>query len=415
MENEARTARIPSTLHHQGARRFWLAIALTGIATGLGAALLTKLLEWVQHFAWHGSATDILTAAEHASLLKHVVVLGSAALLTGFGQLLLKRLSSGNGIDTTEAIWFNAGRMPALRTLGSSVLSVIDVALGVSLGREGAPKQAGAVFANLFCDWQHLSDEQRQLLVACGAGAGMGAAYGVPLGGALFALEVMRGKLALRYVLPALFTSLIATGVSWLFLPNAPTYNIPSFPSTTSVLVWALLAGPLLGLAAVGYVRLITWADRHRPSGWGTVHDSGGRVGSARARLFLVSADSWQWQRPFAVALHGRGGVAPDVYSAGAQTHGYRMVPAQRSTGRHVYAVAYRRSAAGRRFGFRLVSRVSWKSSGIVCHAGSCCDDWCHDARAGICGGVDHGADWQRPFLCVAVVADRLPGYAGGS
>lgn len=92
MENEAKAARIPSTLHHQSARRFWRAIGLTGIATGLGAALLTKLLEWVQQVAWHGSATDILTAAEHASLLKHVVVLGSAALLTGFGQLVLKRL-----------------------------------------------------------------------------------------------------------------------------------------------------------------------------------------------------------------------------------------------------------------------------------------------------------------------------------
>jgi H+/Cl- antiporter ClcA len=90
---------------------------------------------------------------------------------------------------------------------------VLIVGMGVSLGREGAPKQAGAVMANFFSDRGRLSDEQRRLLVACGAGAGMGAAYGVPLGGALFALEVMRGMLALRYVLPALFASVIATAV----------------------------------------------------------------------------------------------------------------------------------------------------------------------------------------------------------
>ena len=111
--------------------------------------------------------------------------------------------------------------MPALRTLASAVLSVIIVGLGVSLGREGAPKQAGAVFANLFSDKGRLSDEQRRLLVACGTGAGMGAAHGVPLGGALFALEVMRGKLALRFVLPALFASMIAAGVSWFALPKS--------------------------------------------------------------------------------------------------------------------------------------------------------------------------------------------------
>ncbi|WP_058187433.1 chloride channel protein [Terracidiphilus gabretensis] len=262
------SARIPSTLRHPRALHFWLAVVLTGVATGIGAALLTKLLELVQHLVWRGSPTDILSAAQHAGLPRHVLILLGAALLIGAGQLLLNRLSSGNGIDTTQAIWFNAGRMPTLRTLGSAVLSVLIVGMGVSLGREGAPKQAGAVFANLFSDKERLSDEQRQLLVACGAGAGMGAAYGVPLGGALFAIEVMRGKLALRYVLPALVTSLIATAVSWLFLPDAPTYVIPSFTVTASVLVWTLVAGPLLGLASVGYVRMITWADRNRPQGW---------------------------------------------------------------------------------------------------------------------------------------------------
>jgi chloride channel protein, CIC family len=259
---------IPSTLQHPRALRFWLAVLLTGASTGIGAAALTRLLEVVQHVAWRGSSTNILEAAQQASPLRHVLVLLSAALVTGLGQILLKQLSSGNGIDTTAAIWFHAGRMPALRTLGSAVLSVLIVGLGVSLGREGAPKQAGAVFANFFSDKERLSDEQRRLLVACGAGAGMGAAYGVPLGGALFALEVMRGKLALRYVLPALFASLVATGVSWLALPNAPTYIIPAYVSSASILIWALVAGPIVGVASVGYVRMVSWADRHRPQGW---------------------------------------------------------------------------------------------------------------------------------------------------
>jgi CIC family chloride channel protein len=259
---------IPSTFQSPDAVRFWLAVLFTGVGTGIGAAALTRLLEVVQHFAWSGSGTNILDAAQHASPLRHIVVLLAAAVFTGVGQLILKQLSSGNGIDTTAAIWFHAGRMPALRTLGSAVLSVLLVGMGVSLGREGAPKQAGAVFANFFSDRNRLSDEQRRLLVACGAGAGMGAAYGVPLGGALFALEVMRGKLALRYVLPALFASMIATGVSWFALPDAPTYVIPAFVSSASIILWALAVGPIAGLASVGYVRMVTWADRHRPKGW---------------------------------------------------------------------------------------------------------------------------------------------------
>ena len=141
---------IPSTLVRPGATRFWLAVLLTGVGTGIGAAALTRLLELVQHLAWSGSGTNILDAVEHAGVWRHVLVLLGAGLLTGAGQLILKQLSSGNGIDTTAAIWFHAGRMPALRTLGSAVLSVLDVGMGVSLGREGAPKQAGAVIAKLF-------------------------------------------------------------------------------------------------------------------------------------------------------------------------------------------------------------------------------------------------------------------------
>jgi H+/Cl- antiporter ClcA len=259
---------IPSTLARPGAAPFWLAVLLTGIGTGIAAAALTRLLEVVQHVMWNGPGTNLLDAAEHASVWRHILVLLGAGVLTGLGQIVLRQLSSGNGIDTTAAIWFHAGRMPAWRTLGSALLSVVIVGMGVSLGREGAPKQAGAVMANFFSDRAHLSDEQRRLLVACGAGAGMGAAYGVPLGGALFALEVMRGVLALRYVLPALFASVVATAVSWVALPDAPTYLIPAYPGSISSVLWALVAGPIAGVASVGYVRVVTWADRNKPRGW---------------------------------------------------------------------------------------------------------------------------------------------------
>jgi len=259
---------IPTTLARPGALRFWLAVCWIGTTTGLAAAALTRLLELVQRAAWRGSGTNILAAARQASGSRHLIVLIAAGILTGVGQVILKELSSGNGIDTTAAIWFFAGRMPALRTLGSAVLSIFAVAMGASMGREGAPKQAGAVFANFFADTEALSDEQRRLLVACGAGAGMGAAYGVPLGGALFALEVMRGKLALRFVLPALFASLIATGVSWVALPNAPTYIIPSFSLSASLITWVIVVSPIFAFGSILYIRLVRLADKNKPRGW---------------------------------------------------------------------------------------------------------------------------------------------------
>jgi H+/Cl- antiporter ClcA len=257
---------IPPTLSAPRALIFWSAVLLTGVGAGVGAAILTKALFLVQHLAWPGET--VVDAARAADAWHHLAMLLAAGAVTAIGQAVLRRLSSGNSIDITEAITNYAGRLPALRTLGTAVLSVVVVGLGASLGREGAPKQAGAVIANTLADRCALSDEQRRLLVACGAGAGMSAAYGVPLGGALFAVEVLRGVLALRLILPALLASAAAAGVAWwLALPNEPTYAIPSYPLTMSVVGWAIVAGPIVGVVSVGFVRLISWADRHKPTG----------------------------------------------------------------------------------------------------------------------------------------------------
>ncbi len=262
-------AKVPATLRDPGAPRFWLAVLLTGFAAGIGAAVLTLLFKAAQYLAWGVADPDaLIAAAREAGPLRHVAVLFAAGLVTVLGQWLMTRLTSGNSIEITAAIWFRAGRVPAVRTLGSAVLSIVIVGMGTALGREGAPKQAGAVFGNLFSDLQSLSDDERRLMVAIGAGAGMAAVYSVPLGGAIFALEVLRGALALRLVLPALAAALIATWTAAFVVPNEPIYAVPVYPIAPDVYLWAIVASPLIGLASIAFVRAIAWADRVRPSDW---------------------------------------------------------------------------------------------------------------------------------------------------
>jgi CIC family chloride channel protein len=262
-------AKVPTTLRDPGAIPFWIAVVLTGLCAGLGAALLTLLFDAAQQLAWGAAGpSELLQAARQASPQRHLGLLLGAGLAISVSQWLLTRLTSGNSIDVTAAIWFQAGRMPAWRTLGTAVLSILIVAMGVPLGREGAPKQFGVVFGNLFSSLQKLSNEQRRLVVAIGAGAGMAAVYSVPLGGALFALEVLRGALALRLVVPALAAALIATETASFVVPNAPLYTVPLYPISPDVYLWTILASPIIGLWSVVFVRAIAWAYRARPSGW---------------------------------------------------------------------------------------------------------------------------------------------------
>jgi chloride channel protein, CIC family len=126
----------------------------------------------------------------------------------------------------------------------------------------------GGVSGQLAAGWFGLTTEQRRLLVACGAGAGLAAVYNVPLGGALFAAELMLGSVAIPVVLPAVICSVVATAVSWVYLPEHPAYvNVPDYRFSTSLMIFALVAGPVVGGLASGYIRLIGWVSHHQLSG----------------------------------------------------------------------------------------------------------------------------------------------------
>jgi H+/Cl- antiporter ClcA len=140
--------------------------------------------------------------------------------------------------------------------------------MGASIGRENAPKLMGGASAGILAGWARLTPAQRRLLMACGGGAGLAALYNVPLGGALFTAEVMMGSISLPIVLPALACSGIATVTAWLYLPSRATYlDVPGYHVTVPLLAWALLAGPLIGVIASGYIRLIGWVSHHQVSG----------------------------------------------------------------------------------------------------------------------------------------------------
>ncbi|MEO6859696.1 MAG: chloride channel protein [Solirubrobacteraceae bacterium] len=247
--------------------RFWALVAGLGVLTGLSASALMGLLRLAEHLAYGFHPRSFLAAAEAVSGAHRVVVMILAGLLVGLGAVLMRRLWTSGGTEVSEALWLRGGRLALLPSLARGVLSVVTVGMGSSLGREAAPQLAGAALASRVSDWAQLPVWQRRLLVASGAGAGFAAVYNVPLGGALFALEVLFGTLALPLVLPALAVSVIATAVAWIFLGTAHTYHMPDFHLQAAQMVWALICGPVLGLLAVGWVKLIQWASGVRPRG----------------------------------------------------------------------------------------------------------------------------------------------------
>ena len=245
--------------------RMWAMVLLTGIGAGLTSGLLMRLLRLVQHLSFSYAAGDFLAGVRHTSGQQRVLVVSLGGVVAGLSLYLLRRTTGGSGAEVTGAIWHRQGYFSSAPTLAKSLISIVIVGMGAAIGREAALKDTGATVAGKLSDWARLSPQQRHLLVACGAGAGMAAAYNVPLGGALFTIEVLLGTMSLTNILAAVITAFVAVAVSWTMLPNIPTFNVAELSISPSLLLWAVIAGPLLGAASAGYVRFIGWAESGKP------------------------------------------------------------------------------------------------------------------------------------------------------
>ncbi len=252
-------------------RRFWIVLATLGVATGLGAAGLTLLLNLVEQTSWSYRSGDFQTGVSRTSDVQHILVLVSAGAIAGLGALVIQRVRGSGAGEISEALWVGGAHLSFWKSQARGVLSIVIVGMGASLGREGAPQLTGAAVATALSERAKLPLWQRRLLIASGAGAGMAAVYNVPLGGALFAVEVLLGTLTLPVVIPAIATSAIATVVAWLVVPSRATYTIPTFTVHAPQVVWAILIGPLAGILAVGWIKLIMFVNGLKPKKAGRV------------------------------------------------------------------------------------------------------------------------------------------------
>ena len=249
---------------------FWLSIFLAGIATGLFGAGLMSLLQFVEKLAFHYHGGSYQRAVALSPDVRRFTSLVLAGIIGAVGWYLIRRYMKDEKSEIDDALWNGDGELSVRRSLATSLVSEVVIGMGASVGREAAPKLMGGASASALSHWLGLSPAQRRLLVACGGGAGLAAVYNVPLGGAIFTAEVMLGSFALPTVLAALACSVTATMTAWLFLSRSATYvDIPAYRFTSTVMVWSIIAGVVIGGLAVLYIRLLGWVSARRVRGPG--------------------------------------------------------------------------------------------------------------------------------------------------
>ncbi|MEF9440875.1 chloride channel protein [Burkholderia sp. AU31280] len=253
--------------------RMAVVTVLTGIGAGLGGMLLALLLHAIQHVAYGYSVAHVigsesfLTGVTAAEPLRRLAVLTVCGIVAGGGWWALYRYGRPL-VSIRRAVRAADPRMPFVSTTVHALLQIVTVALGSPLGREVAPREIGSLLAGRFAHAARLTPGDCRLMVACGAGAGLAAVYNVPLGGAIFVLEVLLGTFELRALIVAVVTSAIAAVVAWIGLGNEHQYTVPAFVLSTPLVAWSIVCGPLFGFAAYGFVRLTSRARANAPKDW---------------------------------------------------------------------------------------------------------------------------------------------------
>jgi H+/Cl- antiporter ClcA len=223
---------------------FGCAIVIIGLLAGVAGAATTLLLHAIEHLTYHYTFGTLLSGVGESSLIRRAIGPMVGGALAGCGWWILRRRTDVPGL--TETIKSHRA-IPRVPLSIDAALQVLLVGSGASLGREGAPRQLAAALGDFGTIWLALTARDREILLACAAGAGLGAVYSVPLGGALFTARILLGTWHPRAVGAALITSSLAVAVA---SPVTHLEHALTWPDARLSYLFGLLALAIAPLAA---------------------------------------------------------------------------------------------------------------------------------------------------------------------
>lgn len=219
--------------------RVALCSPLVGLIAGLGAVVFLLSLQFMYdrvlggllHFRMPpaGEGTPQAISYPYPWWLT-LLVPAVGGLISGILVFTWAPEAEGHGTDAMIRAFHKGGgvirsRVPIIKT----VASIITIGTGGSAGQEGPIAQIGAGFGSWLARVLRLSPTERRLLMLAGTAGGVGAIFRAPLGGALFAGEVLYSSTAFESaaLLPCLASSIVAYSTFALFITPQPVFSLP--------------------------------------------------------------------------------------------------------------------------------------------------------------------------------------------
>lgn len=213
--------------------RFFLAVILQGIVSGLSGIFLHYLLEMVESLAFGQSEhhSGFLTDGVSSSRIGFsLIIVGVSSALVWY---FLQRKSKIFSIKAQMKDETSQYKLHFLKQLVHSFWQIIAVGGGAPIGKEAAPREIGALFARHIANIFSLSVKDQIFLIACGAGAGLAAVYQVPLTSVFFVFETLGIALSVKRFFLVGLTTYVSAFIAGFVVSDHALYQLPA-------LTWSL-------------------------------------------------------------------------------------------------------------------------------------------------------------------------------
>jgi len=280
----------PPASRTTGPAILWALSILVGIVAGLGAVAFRALIGLFHNLLFLGKVSAAYDANIHTPPSPWGPFVILVPLVGAFCvALLVKNFApeaKGHGVpEVMDAVYHRQGIIRPVVSVVKALASALSIGSGGSVGREGPIIQIGSSFGSTIGQLLRLHSWQRITLIAAGAGGGIAATFNTPVGGVLFAVEIVMHEVSARTLVPVVTATATATYVGQLFFGPHPSFVITSLETAYFHLTNPLV---LLAYAALGAVTGILSAlfiysiyafehffERHVKGGYYVQHPAG--------------------------------------------------------------------------------------------------------------------------------------------
>lgn len=244
-----------------------LSTIVLGVLVGISSVLLSMFLTLIEYLFLHFNESMLNPSPIGTMPIQRLISVVLGGIIVAVVWYLLRTKTSGP-VSINAAL--KGANMPAIPMIIHVVTQIFYVGTGGSVGRELAPREAGAMIANKWnqfltkTGFGNLSTQDQQLLIASAAGAGFAGVYIAPITGMLFAVEILLKKVSLRTVVVSLTMSSIAMLVGSLDKGFTPYYFVADTKFSVTILPFVIIMGPIAGILGGLFRRACQWAEKNQ-------------------------------------------------------------------------------------------------------------------------------------------------------